>query len=121
MARMTITLEPNEKAVLIKYAENELKDPRWLAGWLIHQQLERLGLLQPAPTIPQKGTTRERQLAYRLGAILDGDPETIREACIRLRAIMARDFPESAIDDRPMDEGAEDYVIRAVTEALFGE
>lgn len=61
MARMTITLEPNEKAVLIKYAENELKDPRRLGGWLIRQQLERLGLLQPIPTAPKLEVQRERQ------------------------------------------------------------
>ena len=61
MARMTITLEPNEKAVLIKYAENELKDPRRLAGWFIRQRLEQLGLLtlQPTHTIPQKEVISE--------------------------------------------------------------
>ena len=62
MARMTITLEPNEKAALIEYAENELKDPRRLAGWFIRQRLIELGLMQPAPT-PQPEASRERQPA----------------------------------------------------------
>lgn len=55
MAQMTITLEPDEKAILIKYAKDELKDPRRLGGWFIRQQLEHLGLLQPA-TVKQGAT-----------------------------------------------------------------
>lgn len=44
--------------------------------------------------------------------------EIIREAGKRLKEILARDFPDSSPDEWPIDEGSEDYIIRAVIEAL---
>lgn len=49
------------------------------------------------------------------------DFDIVHEAGIKLKGILARDFPRKPPDKMPVDEGAEDYTIRAVMEALFGE
>ena len=68
----------------------------------------------------QAGSKERANLIAKLGAILDCNFYTVHEAGIRLREIMTRDFPDSAPDERPIDEGSEDYIIRSVIEALFG-
>lgn len=48
MARITLTLTPEEKAALIARAKHERRDPRYQAALEIRQALERAGYLQPA-------------------------------------------------------------------------
>lgn len=50
-----------------------------------------------------------------------GDFDTTHEAGKKLGDILSRDFPDNAPDELPIDEGAYDYVVRSVAEALFGE
>lgn len=49
------------------------------------------------------------------------DFDTVQDAAKRLREIMERDFPDSSPHIRPVPEGTEAYVIRAVMEAVFGK
>ncbi len=51
MARITLTLTPEEKAALIALAKQERRDPRYQAAIEIRQGLERAGYLQPAGPI----------------------------------------------------------------------
>lgn len=55
-------LDKNEKNILLNLAQRERRDPRDQAAFLIRQQLEQLGLLQPT-TRPAQGVQRERQPA----------------------------------------------------------
>lgn len=48
-------------------------------------------------------------------------PEAILEARQRLLEIFRRDFPDCGPDEYCLDEGAEDYIIRAIAEALVGD
>lgn len=67
-------------------------------------------------------------LLAKLGPILDYDFDTVREAGRRLRQIIERDFSAPSVSAshplggqfKPVDAGSEDYIIRAVIEALFG-
>lgn len=47
-------------------------------------------------------------------------PEAIQDASRRLLEIFKRDFRKHSHDLFPIDPGAEDYIIRAVAEALIG-
>jgi hypothetical protein len=49
------------------------------------------------------------------------DFDTIHEAGKRLRDVFKKDFPDNALDGMPVKPGEEDYVIRAVMEAIFGQ
>jgi len=49
------------------------------------------------------------------------DFDTVHEAGIRLRDVFKKDFPDSTLDEMPVKPGDEDYVIRAVMEAIFGQ
>lgn len=62
---------------------------------------------------------RYAELIADLGAILNCDFDTVHEAGRKLGDIFRRDFPDNAPDEWPVEEGAVDYVIRAVIEALF--
>lgn len=61
MTRITVTLKREERAALIQLAENERRDERAQAAWLIRQQLEKLGLLQS--TLTTEKATNARQTA----------------------------------------------------------
>ena len=59
MARITITLTPEEKTALASYARQQRRDPRDQAALELQQILERAGLLTPAaqtPAYPQPTT-----------------------------------------------------------------
>jgi hypothetical protein len=47
MMRVTVTLEPEEKAALLRLAQIERRDPRRQAALILRQELERRGLLEP--------------------------------------------------------------------------
>lgn len=51
MARITVTLRPDEREALQRLAEQEWRDPRAQAALLIRQGLERLELLEPLSQI----------------------------------------------------------------------
>lgn len=51
------------------------------------------------------------------GNAVQCDFDIVHNAGIRLREILKRDHPTTSI----IDEGAEDYMIRSVLEAVFGE
>ena len=61
------------------------------------------------------------ELLVKLSRAMAGDFDVVHEAGKRLRAILERDFPQSAEGwvGAVIEEGAEDYVVRAVMEALF--
>lgn len=54
MQRLNIKLTGDEVKALYAVAEREHRELPQQAAWLIRQSLERLGLLQPTPTIPTK-------------------------------------------------------------------
>lgn len=56
--RITVTLQREERSALARLAEQERRDPRAQAAMLVREALERLGFLQPAPTIQE--SIRER-------------------------------------------------------------
>ena len=56
-----IPLMPDEQEAVARLAQIEKRSPRDQAAFIIRQQLEHLGFLQPVPTIPQKESARERQ------------------------------------------------------------
>lgn len=62
------------------------------------------------------GSKARAELIAKLGAILDYDFRTINEAGLNLRRILVRDGAHGAVD-----LGADDYVVKSVIEALFGE
>ena len=64
----------------------------------------------------RSGSEKRARQIVKLGAILDCDFDTIQEAGKRLARILIRDGASSIIED-----GLEDYVIRAVIEVLFAE
>lgn len=45
MARVTITLEQDERSALVALANQERRDPRQQAALILRRELERLGLL----------------------------------------------------------------------------
>lgn len=47
--KIFVPITPEESIALVRLSECERRDPRQQAALLIRQQLERLGLLQPAP------------------------------------------------------------------------
>lgn len=54
MARITVTITPEEKAALITYARKEMRrDPRDQAAIILRQHLEQAGYLPPAQPKPQ--------------------------------------------------------------------
>lgn len=61
--RIYIPLDSIERQALARLGELEHRDPRQQAALLIRQQLEKLGLLQPSPTIPPKEIADARQPA----------------------------------------------------------
>ncbi len=54
LTKVYVPLSETERKALIQLGLSEKRDPRQQAALLIRQQLERLGLLQPTPTIPPK-------------------------------------------------------------------
>jgi RNA processing factor Prp31 len=96
-----------------------MKSEKWIVGepggpagpfWSVVSQSGRVIAMQ---IIEEK----DARLIASLGAILACDFNTIKAKAERLRDIESRDFDEY----RPIVRGEEDYVIRAVIEALFGE
>lgn len=69
---------------------------------------------------PQMATEEYAKFLVQAGNAAQCDFETIQTASIKLREIMKRDLKKED-DDLPVDRGAENYVIRAVMEAIFGE
>lgn len=62
MAKLTVSLTPDAKDVLIRQARLEGRDPRIWAGLFIEQTLERLGLLQPEPIRREVANATSEQL-----------------------------------------------------------
>ena len=50
MSRIYVTLSPDESRALIDYAQNEVRDSREQARWIIRQELIRLGYLKTEGT-----------------------------------------------------------------------
>ena len=65
--RILITLKSDERAALTKLALNERREPRQQAAFLICQQLESLGLLQPQHRLVD---TRAK---YQVDGVQNGD------------------------------------------------
>lgn len=63
---------------------------------------------------------KDARLIARLGPILAYDFDAVHEAGRRLSEIIKRDFGARS-QFTPVDIGSEDYTIKAVIEALFGE
>lgn len=63
MTRITVILKREERAALMRLAQNERRDERAQAAWIIRQQLERLGLLPPAPSTLKQEAADVRQPA----------------------------------------------------------
>ncbi len=61
MARITITLKPNEKTALLQLAERERRYPGDQAAWLIRQALEAQDLLSDEPGDPAQGEPQPGQ------------------------------------------------------------
>lgn len=59
MTRIMIQLDGLERSALATLAERERRDPGSQAAMLIRQQLEKLGLLQPAPTKQEAADARQ--------------------------------------------------------------
>jgi hypothetical protein len=61
MARVTITLQPDEKAALSRLAESKRRDPRDQAALLVRQGLEQSGVLSSAdaPAQDRRPETKE--------------------------------------------------------------
>jgi hypothetical protein len=59
MTRIVIWLDGKERSALAELAENERREPRAQAAYLIRQSLEQLGLLQPTPPTPSKIQQKE--------------------------------------------------------------
>ena len=53
MNRVTVALQPNEKDALLRFAQEERRNPRAQAAIIIRRELERLGYLHSQPQQPQ--------------------------------------------------------------------
>ncbi len=60
-------------------------------------------------------------LIASLGEILACEFDIVHEAGTGLQDIMARDFPDLVEEKYPVRKGGNDYVVKAVIEALFGQ
>lgn len=59
--RITIPLEQVERSALMKLATAELRDPAAQARFILRRELERLGLLPPAPAVPKSKVSHAAQ------------------------------------------------------------
>jgi len=50
MVRIQVALDPTEASALSRWAASEMRDPREQIRWLVRQELERRGLLEPDDT-----------------------------------------------------------------------
>lgn len=58
--RIYVPLDAHERQALVHLSELERRDPRQQAALLIRRELERLGLLEPAPTSqPEAANARQ--------------------------------------------------------------
>ncbi len=57
-ARIVITLDPDEAKALIQLAQEQYRHPRELVALLIHQELQKSGLLDTIPDGVEEGQTR---------------------------------------------------------------
>jgi len=71
-----------------------------------------------AMQVPDKNTCK---ILVRARDAALGDFATVQNTSRKLGEILSRDFPENSPDELPVEEGAYDYVIRSVAEALFSE
>ena len=58
-ARIVISLDPNEAKALIQLAQEQYRHPRELVALLIHNELEKSGLLDKIPNDVKEARTQD--------------------------------------------------------------